>query len=338
MRIAAHNIPSPNGNDAFPLKSDTDFQPRCDWGHDIHVQWARNLNGDGAFFEGFMDDGIMVRGDGASLEEAEHLAFEKYAIAKSCEHQWSRYQRRRDRYMLNGVGECRHCGQTSTRIFKPVTELGKWQSPLGFHDLCLLLGGGLRSYRGRKERPGREKDFRRIEIKARIMGIQLPPVPADPYTDDEFIDHAPSSFRNITNQAIASWYLRVVEDGSWPIEQEYIPLLSRRIVDERHTASWTWRSRERRSLLRDPQQIPGTLALIEGDQNCLFATFNGIKFRPRTHEKRDWVLNRYQDDDAGFLPGDAYPAELRCENEELCFMVPDGRFVIWYANSSNSNA
>lgn len=73
-----------------------------------------------AFFEAFPTCngvGTFLRGEGATVEEAEAAAFVKYERASQCQHDkgWDR------KGYTNGGAFCNGCGMFSGKIFEPTT-------------------------------------------------------------------------------------------------------------------------------------------------------------------------------------------------------------------------
>src|SRR3546814_13802538 len=101
------------------------YTPSCEWPEACGVQWGDSgvvIQIDGcyrtAFFEAFPGDyaGGFIRGEGATIEDAEQVAFKQWSLDKNCEHAWSR------KSYTNGGGICRKCTSFTT-IFKPIVTL-----------------------------------------------------------------------------------------------------------------------------------------------------------------------------------------------------------------------
>ena len=106
-------------------KAATDFySPACAWPEDCMVQWGSNgivlsrnsETYETAFFEAFpRNPNTFIRGEGASVEEAELKAFEQLERYLACpEHVFERSGYR------NGAGICIHCGLFRSNIFEPL--------------------------------------------------------------------------------------------------------------------------------------------------------------------------------------------------------------------------
>lgn len=133
-RIAPQHL---NGKDPYDLV--------CSWPDDAYVQWGGaglviNCNHPEksyttAFFEVFPGDrstaGGIIRGEGATIADAEQDAFSHFTRQSNCTHHWGR------EHYLNGGALCRHCRAFQT-VFKPVVTLGAWRSPLTDVELDML--------------------------------------------------------------------------------------------------------------------------------------------------------------------------------------------------------
>ena len=104
--------------------------PRCAWPDDCQVQWGRQgmsferAPGEGgmmrlvAFFEAIPADGdTFVRGEGATLEEAEDAAFASYQRYWACPGHTPE-----KRGYKNGAGFCSRCGLFISGAFEPEPE------------------------------------------------------------------------------------------------------------------------------------------------------------------------------------------------------------------------
>ena len=71
-----------------------------------------------AFFEAFpRNPDTFIRGEGASIEEAEEKTWLKYQKYLNCsEHEFER------RKYTNGCGVCKHCGMFKSDVFEPLTK------------------------------------------------------------------------------------------------------------------------------------------------------------------------------------------------------------------------
>ena len=64
-----------------------------------------------AFLEAFLK-GTFIRGEGATIEEAETAAWEKFQRSESCpKHEWE------SRGYTNGAGFCKHCNFFKSKVF-----------------------------------------------------------------------------------------------------------------------------------------------------------------------------------------------------------------------------
>lgn len=101
-----------------------DYNCKYDWDEDCFVQCGdeglvlgKKENYFTAFFEAFpKDPQTFIRGEGASIEEAEKQAWEQLQRFKKCtNHEFER------RGYTNGVGFCKHCGLFKSKAFEPTT-------------------------------------------------------------------------------------------------------------------------------------------------------------------------------------------------------------------------
>ncbi|CDO35036.1 hypothetical protein [Novosphingobium sp. KN65.2] len=129
MRIAAHHIPgTPENKFSSMLHSNPAYTPTCAWPEDCMVQWGNGLIPATPFFEAF-PKGTFIRGEGATIAEAELRAFEQYQRDLACDHVWGRQRPGRDCY-TNGAGWCRKCGGFRGSMFPEIKPLGWWRKPL----------------------------------------------------------------------------------------------------------------------------------------------------------------------------------------------------------------
>lgn len=118
MRIADHCLPG--GHNCYG------HNPVCSWPEDCFIQWGgqglvfRHEKEGGcyttAFFEAFPNDPkTFIRGEGASIEEAEKSAFKQFEHFRACPgHEFER------RNYTNGAGFCKHCGLFKSDAFEPI--------------------------------------------------------------------------------------------------------------------------------------------------------------------------------------------------------------------------
>lgn len=106
-----------------------EYTPVCAWPEDAYVQWGGSglvvrRESDGgyyktAFFEAFLAMGMstFIRGEGATLDEAEKNAFEKHNRYLACPgHEYER------RGYTNGGGICKHCGKFFGKAFDEIPQ------------------------------------------------------------------------------------------------------------------------------------------------------------------------------------------------------------------------
>jgi hypothetical protein len=105
-------------------------QCKFEWPEDCFVQCGESglvLDKKGsyttAFFEAFpKSPSCFLRGEGASIEEAEENCWNRYQRVISCDHEMER----RDR--TDGYGYCKHCSYSSM-VFEPLTKCCKCGTP-----------------------------------------------------------------------------------------------------------------------------------------------------------------------------------------------------------------
>ncbi|MFE6966723.1 hypothetical protein ACFVAJ_16565 [Agromyces sp. NPDC057679] len=87
-----------------------------------------------AFVEAFPDESF-IRGEGATVEEAEDAAWAKYQRHQSCpDHEWE------SRGYVNGAGFCRHCKKFKSGAFTP-EQLGLFCDTCGAGTFWTTAGG-----------------------------------------------------------------------------------------------------------------------------------------------------------------------------------------------------
>lgn len=129
MRIAAHHVAgTPQHALSEMLHPDPGYAPTKPWPEDCTVQWGHGIVPATPFFEAFMP-GTFIRGEGATIAEAEAQAFDEYERQGVCAHQWGRRRPGRQLY-TNGAGWCRRCGAFRSAMFPPLVELGSHRRPL----------------------------------------------------------------------------------------------------------------------------------------------------------------------------------------------------------------
>lgn len=185
VKIAEHHQRS------HPLSKDADYRPTQAWPDECVVQWgargvvfAKSGNYRTAFFEAFPEEnaGGFIRGEGATIAEAEEDAFRRWQKQHGCAHRWGR------KAYVNGGAICHNCGAFRT-VFNPIHDLGGWKKPLSPSELSAIANGFLREIAwGEPETTEHRRWKRRLYLRARRAGIALPPTPEperQPSLDDD---------------------------------------------------------------------------------------------------------------------------------------------------------
>ena len=143
---------------------DADYKPLHDWPGDTLVQWGGNgvVLGKNpystAFFEAFPDKklssaGGFIRGEGATIEDAEDDAFSKFKRQDECNHLWGR------EHYLNSGQLCRHCRAFRCDRLKEVVILGRHRKPVPWYHAYDL------------EMESDNKYIRLLRLRAKLFGI-----------------------------------------------------------------------------------------------------------------------------------------------------------------------
>ncbi len=187
-----------------PLSSDTDYVPSQAWLDDTKVQWGDSgivLGEESyvtAFFEAFPKEGGFIRGEGTTIAKAEKQAFTQWKKEHACQHIWGR------RGYTNGGALCVKCGGFQSRAFHPIVKLGSWRAEPSYSDLHIIIKGWLRPSHVR-DTPERAKYAHQRHLRARAAGIDLPPTPPAPMTDDEFMGWVRDPYREACRERVAEW-------------------------------------------------------------------------------------------------------------------------------------
>lgn len=129
MKLAPHHIPgTPEHRFTQMLRDTPSYEPRHPWPDDCTVQWGHGIAPATPFFEAFVP-GTFLRGEGATIAEAENRAFQRYRFEQGCEHRWGR-KRPGGQMYVNGAGWCQRCCAFRSEMFKPIVELGAHRRPL----------------------------------------------------------------------------------------------------------------------------------------------------------------------------------------------------------------
>jgi len=177
VRIAAHHISgTPENRLSSMLHSNPDYAPSCAWPDDCTVQWGHGLIPAVPFFEAF-PAGTFIRGEGASIAEAEQKAFEQYQRDIACDHIWGRRRPGGQTY-TNGAGWCRKCGGFRSGRFREIVEFGRWRKPISRcerdHLLSVETDHAMNEHMDRKypeRRDERVKYARVLRLRCNLFGV-----------------------------------------------------------------------------------------------------------------------------------------------------------------------
>lgn len=106
--------------------SQYDYPPGYLQGGNHGIVFVKNgENYSTAFVEFFPDSGGFIRGEGATIQEAEKDLLEKITSQSGCtEHEYT------PKHYTNGVGFCKHCGQMKSHAFT-AEDLGQFCKECG---------------------------------------------------------------------------------------------------------------------------------------------------------------------------------------------------------------
>lgn len=177
MIIAPHHIKGTVENRiSTKLCTAVEYTPVCAWPDDCMVQWGNGLIPRNPFFEAF-PKGTFIRGDGATIEEAERKAFAQYLSEFECDHVWGRKRPGGDTY-TNGAGWCRKCKAFRSRMFCEVITLGHMRKPLAHWEYEYLIEceedeDGMEAHMAAKypnDVASRAKYLRKLRLRENLFG------------------------------------------------------------------------------------------------------------------------------------------------------------------------
>jgi len=182
VKLAPHHVPGTAEHRLSTLlRPNPDYEPACPWPDDCTVQWGHGIIPAVPFFEAF-PPGTFIRGEGATIAEAESRAFEKYRRDLECNHVWGRQRPGREVY-LNGAGWCRKCGGFRGTMFPEIRASGWWRKPLNRmeydHLMSMETDTELNAIMDRKypaDRARRAKAKRVLRLRLNVFGTD-PAVP-----------------------------------------------------------------------------------------------------------------------------------------------------------------
>lgn len=225
------------------------WRPLKTWPEDCVVQWGGSGSGivlgeedcySTAFFEAFPSDGTagFIRGEGENVEEAEAAAFASFERQSGCfkagGHQWTRSPRKagfEDRLRnghrvpkvatyTNGGAFCLRCNAFETALHS-IPQLGSWKQPLSYAELQSIMSGYVRPNpavdAGRSGKGVRKTDLwrRRMELRARIFGIDLPDHRLPQYQRAaDYSPFAKDAYVQACRDAVVRFYLEAKEAQS----------------------------------------------------------------------------------------------------------------------------
>lgn len=111
--------------------SGKDYECKYEWPCFVQCGGKGVVFGEGggyttAFFEAFpKKPSCFLRGEGATVEEAEEACWNRYQKVLTCEHEMERRNR------TDGYGYCKHCTYSSM-VFEPLTKCCKCNIPTAF--------------------------------------------------------------------------------------------------------------------------------------------------------------------------------------------------------------
>jgi hypothetical protein len=213
-----------------PLSRNNDYTPSCNWPDDCMVQWGGSgvvLSEDGgrltAFFEAFPKGPGFFRGEGKTIPDAEKDCFEKWSRFAKCDHAWGRgfhvtsrsvekkHGKERPKlrgktHYTNGGAICKKC-KAFASMFKPVVTLGAWRAPPSIHALTSAAEGELQPNAREMNDPKLMQYIRHTELKLRMVGIKLPPMPEGPSTRSIFDPLEDDPYALACRAAVVDWYV-----------------------------------------------------------------------------------------------------------------------------------
>ncbi len=179
------------------------WRPLQAWPADCAVQWGGHgiVLGKApyrtAFFEAFPGPGGFIRGEGATIEAAEHDAFARFLKESSCDHHWGR------RGYLNGGAKCIRCGAFAVK-FKSVEPLGQWRRPISDMEVSSVASGFIRPQSD--DEPRTRKWRRGLHLRARQAGIAIP-------SDLSGFDDG-EAFEEYCHEAVVTWLMNKLSAGT----------------------------------------------------------------------------------------------------------------------------
>lgn len=110
---------------------DGEYETKNEWGCFCQsgsngIVFSKKGNYQTAFFEAFpRQPKCFIRGEGATIEEAEQQAWSKWQKIQTCKHEMER------RHRTDGYAYCKHCSYSDT-VFEPLTKCCKCKKPTAY--------------------------------------------------------------------------------------------------------------------------------------------------------------------------------------------------------------
>jgi hypothetical protein len=141
----------------------------------------------------------LIRGEGATIADAEKAVFDRWQKEGSCNHRWGRQG------YTNGGALCHHCKEFKS-LFEPIRELGRWKKPITSDELQSIAFGMIRVARWDAEsmKPESLRRRRCLYLRTKQAGITLPPTPP-PESKPNFFEEDP--YREACNTAVLEFYI-----------------------------------------------------------------------------------------------------------------------------------
>lgn len=121
---------------------------------------------------------------------------------ESCKHLLGR------RGYANGAGFCIHCNAFFSGAFPAIVTLGTWRKPLCILEIENIKDGYLLPF---TTAPQFRMHVRQVYLKARVAGIELPPMPQIKGLDPEQYQKVAMDFREASHAAVTDYLVRNID-------------------------------------------------------------------------------------------------------------------------------